>query len=541
MFKKDIEYLEPILNKDEISDEEKNDLYRIFEELDLQDFRFNKSVESNYIDEDIYNFAIDESEYLKKEIKKNKKVMPFFEKLCRDIFNLFYKATPRVYHEDDMYESLKIENKIIKELFKEEKIEKLRENTVYDMFNSTYSLEVFQRRALDVFENWSNENKDKMEKLNEATQEQQKLEDLLKEFKENKNFNTDEKENESLIEKIKKQLAKLMEAEENINVVDENPFSVEDLINGLVDAIGKTEEEVSEAADAFEAMNMSQGDNKGAGNLPGSPIKVDYNSKKKLIEYMKRSRKFRYMISELGRIKETISKVNKKPSKFGQTVCDVGVGNIINRLLSTEKVKLVEADLEYDFYKKYIEKGLLEYKTQGMDRNKGPIIVCVDDSGSMIGNLEIWAKAIAIASVQIAIKEKRNARVILFSDSIDATFDFCKNNINLDNFVNLAEMFYGGGTSFCEPLKEALESIEESNFKKSDILFITDGDPFRNVDKDIIDRINNKKKYSDLMINTILLSDASDKYVKPFSDNIIKIDDLSQDQDIENIFANMQR
>jgi uncharacterized protein with von Willebrand factor type A (vWA) domain len=47
--------------------------------------------------------------------------------------------------------------------------------------------------------------------------------------------------------------------------------------------------------------------------------------------------------------------------------------------------------------------------------SKGTVIICIDDSGSMSGPREEWAKGVALALTSIAHREKREVYIISFS------------------------------------------------------------------------------------------------------------------------------
>lgn len=96
------------------------------------------------------------------------------------------------------------------------------------------------------------------------------------------------------------------------------------------------------------------------------------------------------------------------------------------------------------------------------------MLVAVDGSGSMEGPREIWAKALAIATVLQAKKEKRKARGIIFGASEKEIFE-----IDLDKLEDLATASFHMGTDFEAPLAWAEDKLRE--MPRADFLFITDG------------------------------------------------------------------
>ncbi|MGB3367294.1 MAG: VWA domain-containing protein [Acidaminobacteraceae bacterium] len=207
-------------------------------------------------------------------------------------------------------------------------------------------------------------------------------------------------------------------------------------------------------------------------------LKADaYEEKFQVSLKLKKLKKVRNIAEMSGRFKASASKLKKKNSKEdGQELCGVHVSDEIHRTLPSEKLLLTKKETKLAFYKKYHQKELLTYKYRNNKlKSKGPIICCIDTSASMQGELEIWSKSVAIALMDIAIKEKRDFVAIMFSNKVYKTIHFNKNRVEPSKLYDLATFFYGSGTNFVEPLNEAIKLINTARYKYSDIIFITDG------------------------------------------------------------------
>src|SRR5947209_5654121 len=97
----------------------------------------------------------------------------------------------------------------------------------------------------------------------------------------------------------------------------------------------------------------------------------------------------------------------------------------INRMVSSELALLADPELEILFYRKYYERQLMQIDLRGHEKEgRGPLVIVLDSSGSMIWLLgaklskEVWAKAVMLALLAIARKQKRDAVVYHFS-SVD--------------------------------------------------------------------------------------------------------------------------
>ena len=143
------------------------------------------------------------------------------------------------------------------------------------------------------------------------------------------------------------------------------------------------------------------------------------------------------------------------------------------------------------FQLKFAQKQLLSYDYQRLEEEqeeskekeevsverkepKGPIIICVDTSGSMHGTPENIAKTITFALSKIAIEEERKCYLISFSTGIqtlDLT-DFSNNPIG--KLVQFLRMSFHGGTDAVPALKHAVKMLSENEWKNADVLMISD-------------------------------------------------------------------
>ncbi len=114
----------------------------------------------------------------------------------------------------------------------------------------------------------------------------------------------------------------------------------------------------------------------------------------------------------------------REPSTVPEQVDGLHQSDDILRLLPPELATLGITELEYEFYRRLVEKQLLTYRLHGDawrereverpvihqdfdDQPRGPFIVCVDTSGSMGGFNEQCAKAFCLALMRVALADKR--------------------------------------------------------------------------------------------------------------------------------------
>ncbi len=200
--------------------------------------------------------------------------------------------------------------------------------------------------------------------------------------------------------------------------------------------------------------------------------------------------------------------------RYKEEISGVKLGNDLENLLPQEFALLNDPDLEIFFDLKFVENRLFCFEKHGyisyaqekwrevekeiekerskeIDEQKGPIIICVDTSGSMNGQPEIVAKALTLMLAARARKEKRACFLINFSSSVD-TMDL-SNSKGITLLNKFLEMSFGGGTDVDIALKEGLKQMEQNNYKKSDLIAISDGGFYMN-NIEIQNKIKQKRK-----------------------------------------------
>ena len=252
-----------------------------------------------------------------------------------------------------------------------------------------------------------------------------------------------------------------------------------------------------------------------------------------LVQEMNRNRHIRDVLKRLGKGSASVEKKDeskvakiKKDELFG-----INKSGNISRMLPSELLNLEDENLKYLFYAKYLENSLLTYEIKGKDEiekneteekisNKGPIVVCLDTSGSMKGTPLLRAKALVLSITKILREENRELYVILFGAkgqfqeiSLEGEEDICR-------AIKFLKKSYEGGTDFETPLRRGIEIIsEKENYRKADILMVTDGScrisyQFKRILKE-------EKEKLDFKIYTVICE--ADRVEKDFSDGVIVI------------------
>ena len=195
-------------------------------------------------------------------------------------------------------------------------------------------------------------------------------------------------------------------------------------------------------------------------------------------------------------------------------------GRNLSRMLGSELAMLAEPALEGLWLHRYATRSLQQYRPGRTPCKSGPVVVCVDTSGSM-SDCEVASKALAIAAAKLARRDRRPVRVILFSGDIEVhdAPQPMEGVPWLKFLATVASRFSGGGTDFDLPLEAAMETITSCElYRKADLVFITDGycDVSRRVEK----RLVHEKKKRGFALYSIFLEGAGCESLEGLSDGV---------------------
>lgn len=106
---------------------------------------------------------------------------------------------------------------------------------------------------------------------------------------------------------------------------------------------------------------------------------------------------------------------------------------------------------------------------------KGPVIICVDTSGSMNGTPERVAKTITFALAKKCLEEDRKCYLISFSTGIEVQdlSEFEKGN-GLLELAKFLRKSFNGGTDAEPALRHSLTLLQRNGWKNADVLVVSD-------------------------------------------------------------------
>jgi len=110
-------------------------------------------------------------------------------------------------------------------------------------------------------------------------------------------------------------------------------------------------------------------------------------------------------------------------------------------------------------------------------RDRGPMLVCVDTSGSMRGAPERIAKAVALAAARAAYREGRSCRLIAFGGPQEVLeHELTFTPAGLDTLLDFVGQAFDAGTDVAEPIARAVERVEQAGWHEADLLVVSDGE-----------------------------------------------------------------
>ena len=240
----------------------------------------------------------------------------------------------------------------------------------------------------------------------------------------------------------------------------------------------------------------------------GSIIEKELEYFKRYLKHIKNDAKLKEICDKIGRIDGKKDKF-KDADRFEKTKIrrnqkeendGIKLGSDIDNLLPSE-LGLTDRDTQILFDIKFVENKLTCFESFSTEQmkitdkilynadTKGPIILCVDFSGSMYGIPETVAKVATKMIADVARAEDRLYYVLGFDTRV------VKIDLNgKEGLKNLAKFCYegysGGGTDLTPAVKEALKLIKKGGYENADILTISDmvfpvTDEIKNITKDI--------------------------------------------------------
>ncbi|HDU4536427.1 TPA: ATPase RavA [Klebsiella aerogenes] len=207
-----------------------------------------------------------------------------------------------------------------------------------------------------------------------------------------------------------------------------------------------------------------------------------------LAEQLGRSREAK-LVPKKDAPMEAFRAMVREPATVPEQVDGLQQSDDILRLLPPELATLGITELEFEFYRKLVEKQLLTYRLHGDawrekiterpvtrqdfdEQPRGPFIVCVDTSGSMGGFNEQCAKAFCLALMRVALADNRRCYIMLFSSEV-VHYELTGPQ-GLEQAIRFLSQRFRGGTDLASCFRAIVERLQSPQWVDADAVVISD-------------------------------------------------------------------
>jgi uncharacterized protein with von Willebrand factor type A (vWA) domain len=168
-----------------------------------------------------------------------------------------------------------------------------------------------------------------------------------------------------------------------------------------------------------------------------------------------------------------------------------------------------------------------EQQTRPLDR--GPLLLCLDTSGSMRGAPEHIAKAVVIAALRAAHANQRGCRFIAFGGRGELLERDLAGPGGLAALLELMGLGFDGGTDVQTPIERAIELVHQAAWHSADLVIVSDGE-FGCVPA-TLERLDQARSELGLQVHGILVGDRETMGLLEVSDEIHWVRDWRRQSD----------
>ena len=359
-----------------------------------------------------------------------------------------------------------------------------------------------------------------LEKLQAVrNQAQQKLTELLEQMRDSVQNPTLE---QAVIDAANQAESKMQQAEAVAKMVDVTATQNKAVIRQNVSAA------VSAAAEKAKEVQIILGAwSDDTGKMEKNAVNTE------LLQKVRQNPALLDISKHLGRFREIFAQEKRNGFAYGRgETYALELGNDLSRAIGSEFAMLASPQTLPLFAKKYQQRRLKQYRRrEPVHKGMGDIICCLDESGSTRGDAAAWGKAVALMLLDIATENRRKFALIHFADSSSCKVDvFLPGQYSMQDKLNAAETFLGGGTNFKRPLGEAIQ-LMDAGFENADIVFLTDG--LCELPEDYLAKLHTEQAARKFTVTGILLDAGNPGMafsLTPFCQKIYRTSELAGDE-----------
>ena len=236
---------------------------------------------------------------------------------------------------------------------------------------------------------------------------------------------------------------------------------------------------VAAAADAESEVRGLGDVLAGLGLGPGDPGSLDPRAVAEACRRARTDLTLRRICERAGRFRRVARSRQRRKATHGvDEVVGVTPGDDLARLLATELTRLADPDFELDALRRLSEKAAFCRELRTVEPvGRGPVIVVVDESGSMQGDKAETAKGLALAVAWVARRQRRWVGLVAYSgDSGERLLTLPPGRWDEAALADWVVAFLGRGSTLDVPVRELPDYYRRLGAPpgRTDVLIVTD-------------------------------------------------------------------
>lgn len=470
-----------------------------------------------------------------------------------DTFFGFFKGLPRDFDSEEIRPDYLINAFVRDELRDMSEFQEIRAlGTVGDDVNSALAFITMEKDLEILFDKVKQQQKqaeelaEKLEQMSALQAEEHSIEELLAEMEAQRDENGDLPEGvqegmDDLTGRQEQNAQSQQGLQEAIDSLGEElREGLDSKIPGMKQALREGLKKARDEAKALHGMDQTWG------TEPGALQKLPADKRLELAKKIKNAPKLKRLSELVGPMKRVMFAEQRKQSDHARDeIFNVEKGADLSRVLPSMLMYFKHPRLKRLFYRKYAERSLLQYELKGTDKlGMGGIVCAIDNSGSMSGDKEIWAKAVGLSLLHLARQQDRTFKGIHFGSKNEyKEFDFQKpEDFTMERIFEYAEYFYGGGTDLETPLavgvKHLREEFDKEGVLRGDIIMISDGDGA--VSEKFMDDVAKESEILGFQIFGVLIGSSQHglkEMERICSGKVVPVFNLTSPDDVRSVFG----
>jgi uncharacterized protein with von Willebrand factor type A (vWA) domain len=307
----------------------------------------------------------------------------------------------------------------------------------------------------------------------------------------------------------------------------DDSLALEDAVNKATETIDKELDELDDVANQFFP---------GDGHQECSDESVDNAALYKTFQRIRKSGKLHDIAKYAGKYIQLAKSTRKNKSPHG---CEdrngIKFGKKPTHLTISELGKARNPKMRLDLMRRMVDNKAVVRNIHGYDSmGKGPIVVVLDESGSMFGSPIVHAKAIAMTFAWIAKKQRRWCCMVSYEGGgRTRKLSLGTGKWDQQAMCDYLEEFLCGGGYVDLPIRELPNEIYPTLGApkgKTDVIMISDGEySLSNIETDHINRFNKWRKSEGASVTSICIASRNAEVLASVSDVVHVVPELSED------------